>query len=293
MKKLFLVSLVLAVTYSCNYSKSFNKDFTTGMSVVGDGISCNDVTISVGEKAVGKPVFNFGDKLTFTFSGLEGFEVQGGKFFPGLEMTIKDLEGNVVSKLDDLFADLKGGASENSKDVKASLDLLNPIYSGQKFKLEVLIWDKKGKGKLTANLTFEILGNEAVEVSGGEGFSYNEVYLFSENNQAVISNNIITSDDKISLMVDGLTGLEETEGMVFPIVVFTVADSEGNLVFASENMFPNNVETGINAEDFTKGLTLTYNKELHQGLSEVNLHIEIIDQATEKSMVIDTKVTIK
>lgn len=292
MKKIAVLSLLLLAAVSCNFNKSFQKDFSTGFNLVGDGVSCENVEILVSGDAVQKPIFNFGDELSFNFSGLDGFQEEGGKYFVGVKMTVKDAEGNVVYTLDDLFGEANDGVPADKNSITASLTMAKPIFSGQKYKLSIYIWDKKSKGNLKADLAFELIGNDAIEISGEE-YYYDEIYLFSDNNKAVISDNVLAADDKVYLVVDGLSGLSVEEGLVFPIISFTVLDMEGNEIFTTGNMFAEYEESGIKESDLAQQLTLSFDQNLIKGMSEFILKADILDQVTEKSMQIETQITVE
>lgn len=86
------------------------------------------------------------------FEGLTGFKEENGMVFPGLSLTARDNENNVIINYDDLFLDYsESGLSVTDfhSRVSASFilnmsELKNPLHC------ELTIWDKKSDAKITA-----------------------------------------------------------------------------------------------------------------------------------------------
>ncbi len=57
MKPAFLTFVVLLILTGCNFSKSVEKDFISGVLTFGDGLSCDDVYLSVNEETKQKHSF--------------------------------------------------------------------------------------------------------------------------------------------------------------------------------------------------------------------------------------------
>ncbi len=61
--KILLISMFFFFIYSCDFRKSVNKDLITGLTTMGNGLSCEDVSVSkVKEKIVV-------EKLLITYGG--------------------------------------------------------------------------------------------------------------------------------------------------------------------------------------------------------------------------------
>jgi hypothetical protein len=67
------------------------------------------------------------------------------------------------------------------------------------------------------------VNNEKITVKPS-GVSYDEIYLYSQGKNKVISNNEIEFDDNIYVIVEGLKGFREENGIVFPGLELKAAD---------------------------------------------------------------------
>jgi hypothetical protein len=86
------------------------------------------------------------EKLYLIFEGLEGFNLEDGNVFFGMQVKAKDSSGNVLIDENDLFDDKGYDPTELKKmlsaDVVFSGKVSNPINC------EFLVWDKKGENKI-------------------------------------------------------------------------------------------------------------------------------------------------
>lgn len=73
--RLFAISTIVAVT-SCNFNKSINKDFATGLKTTGDGISASSVDITVNNEEASSDKYTYGQTIVTTFNDIDGFTVE-------------------------------------------------------------------------------------------------------------------------------------------------------------------------------------------------------------------------
>ena len=64
---LALLSIAI-ILHSCNFSKSVNTDLLTGLTTVGNGLSCDDVYMSMADGQIQKNTFIFGEEFDGLYS---------------------------------------------------------------------------------------------------------------------------------------------------------------------------------------------------------------------------------
>lgn len=148
--------LLLAVT-GCeyNFSKGVDKDLLSGLQVNNDGLSYEEVYLSVDEEVTNENVFDFGKEVYMNFTGIEYFEEDdNGMVYPGAMMVVADKSGKELMEEDDLFAqyDETGVETSLAKDLFVSLMIGTPLEEGEQYTWYVKIWDKLGGGEIEATM---------------------------------------------------------------------------------------------------------------------------------------------
>ena len=111
------------------------------------------------------------------------------------------------------------------------------------------IWDKIGSGIFTSKFEFKVVENDQI-TQDGSGVTYNEIYLFSENDTKVITDNKAKVNDNIHLIVEGLTGFKEENKLLFPGLSLKVTDAANNSILDYKDLFMDYSETGVSVTDF-------------------------------------------
>jgi hypothetical protein len=77
-------------------------------------------------------------------TGVENFQEENGKVFPGCQLILTDKNGKELLNLPDLFGDLKGGLNKDeSNDLRAKLTTGKPMVKGETYNLKARFFDKK------------------------------------------------------------------------------------------------------------------------------------------------------
>ncbi|MEO6979057.1 MAG: hypothetical protein ABI113_11785, partial [Mucilaginibacter sp.] len=77
--------------------------------------------------------------------GVENYKLNGGKAYPGCELTLKDKSGKVAGSIPDLFADIsKNGLNPTgATTLTAMLTLQHPFVSGETYHITARFFDKE------------------------------------------------------------------------------------------------------------------------------------------------------
>jgi len=234
----------------CKFSTSVKKDLTSGLTSAGDDITCEDVYLTVNNERITRNSFIYGETLYINFDDVKGFTNENGKVFPGLVITVISQAGDTVWKTDDLYSQSKEGFNYSPLNLTADLTVAAPMQSKNEYSLFIDIWDNKGEGLFKTKFDFKVRENELITVETS-GVSYNEAYLFSQGSNRIITDNKIRFDDNIYVIVEGLNGFKEENGMVYPGIGIKIIDAVNNVIVNSEDLFVKYSEAGVAAADLT------------------------------------------
>lgn len=248
---IFLIALLIA---ACNYSRSIKHDFLSGITSTGKNIDCEDIFVTVnGEKKSGNS-FIYGESFKIKFTDVTGFTKIDDYVFPEMIITVVNTSGDTILQSDDLISGHPEGFNYSSLELHGEITAAAPIKSKQEYKAIVKIKDKKGDGTLTAVYPFKVVANDKIKVELTD-LTVDEVYLYSEGAEKVITNNRINFDDNIHIVLEGLKGFKEIDGKVFPGLSIKATDSEGNKILGNDDLFADYAESGIYAPDLARRIS--------------------------------------
>lgn len=285
---LFCSALILSVL-SCKHESKTDAGPGAQIQVVSEGLSYNEVTVSVNDEKSELKVFNYGDKITLNFVNAEGFERVGGKIYPGLSLIVLNKQKDTLLYYEDMYED-KPGIGMDPVTLTADLVAANPILSGEIVTARLDFWDKKGKGKMRVNFQFSTKSNDNLEIKT-KRLSYREIYIFSEKDQRVISDNRYDkADDMLYFIMEGLEGFKEQDGMVFPCLMLEVTDENGETVLKEENIFADYFETGATPEDVGQKIYFGLSRKVLGKGSKLKIHAVLVDKISDASLILDTEI---
>lgn len=291
MKNLFFVFLSILIFYSCDFKKSTHKDFITGLSTAGDGLSCEDVSILSDDNVVRRSTFTFGEVITFKFKDIEGFNEENGTVFPGMSILIRDSENNVVLQNEDVYANNSEGINYSPLVLHAEATLARPIHSGKQYNLLIKIWDKKGDGKLSAEMSFDVKPNDKISVSKNN-CNYDEVYLFSENNDRVITDNSIRFGENVFLIFEGVKEFVEETEKIYPGLSLIIRDYKGEVILSNQDLFGEYEQTGIEASDFRDRVSANFWFNGSEANNPLSLEAKLWDKKSDKFISVRTSLNL-
>ena len=233
--KLLLTSLLLFSLFSCEFKKSAHKDLITGLSTKGNGLSCDQVYLSDGEDKISRNSFTYGEKFHVNFENIEGFKREGTYAFPGMQLLIINQAGDTVMQNNDLYDSYVDGMEFSPLLLHTDITVAKPMHSTNSYTLFVNIWDKKGEGTYKSQMDFDVISNKKIEIENNN-ISYNDIYLFSEENKMVITNNNVKLNEDIYMIFEGLSGFSEEAGQVLIGLSIKAKDSEGTIILNEEDL---------------------------------------------------------
>ncbi|TRX59992.1 hypothetical protein FNH22_08025 [Fulvivirga sp. M361] len=233
--KISLIVLLISTVISCEFNKSVNKDLITGLVTKGDELSCESVYLSDGLDKINRSSFVYGEKIYLNFNDIDGFTKDGDNAFPGLQLLVLGMNRDTVMYNNDLYKNNRDGFDISPLLLQSNITVAKPIHSGNEYTLFVSIWDKKGKGTYKAEMDFDVISNNQIKVENNS-ISYAEIYLFSQERNAVITGNEAKFDENIFMIFEGLEGFSIEDGKAAIGLSIKGKDSEGKVILNEDDL---------------------------------------------------------
>jgi hypothetical protein len=292
MKNTFYVILFSIVIAGCHFSKSVKKDFVSGLTSTGSGLTCEEVYLKVNDERTDRNSFIYGEIVNLVFEDVKGFKQENGKSFPKMQIIVNSLSGDTVFFADNLYSEYTEGMNFSSLQLTGDLTVAAPIKTGGEYLLTVTIKDRKGAGIYLSKLKFSVKGNDKIKIEP-LNVSYNEVYLYSQGKNKVINDGMISFDDNIYILAEGIKGFKEENGLVFPGISFRGSDASGKAIFNYEDMFSDYSTTGIAVSDFNTKISAHFKLTGSEFNNPLHAVIIIWDKKSSARMKISTDMTVK
>lgn len=284
--------IVLTTLASCQFSKSVSTDLITGAHSNGDGISLDKVIIEVNGKDDNRNDYIFGEDVNLVFENVNGLTKIDGKVFPGLSLLILKNEKDTILSSLDLLTNYDVGTDLSQLKLNAKFNIAFPSQKDDKFKVHVNIFDKKGKGTFTYELPFTVKVSNLLTIKNN-GLTYSNIYLWNETLKQPVLNKEISADHLFILILDGIGGMKENNGKVFPIMGLEINDKGGNKLISSPNILNSIEAEGIEAKDLKEQVVakITFNKGFIN--NPCKLIARLSDKNSSKEITIETELVIK
>jgi hypothetical protein len=280
--RLYSLFLVFAV---CNFSRSVKKDFISGVYSAGSNISCKEVYLTVNGIRTQRNSFIYGETFVLNFSDVTGFTKENGNVFPGMIMTVINPSGDTLMQTDDLISGYPTGMNYSPLVLTADLTVAAPIKSGGEYTVIINIRDRKGTGTYKSTFDFKVIKNDKIPVESSK-VTYDEIYIYSQGKDKVITDNKIKFNDNIYIIIEGLKGFRETGGMVFPGLKFKAADSEGNILIGNDDLFTDYDTSGVASADLAQRVSAHFRIPGTQFNNPLHCELTVWDKKSDARVIV-------
>ncbi len=281
-----ILSFLLCI--SCDFRKSVEKDLVTGMLTRGNGLSCEDVSLTVDDETIQSTRFTYGEIFHVNFNNMEGFVSVENHVYPGMSLFVTNQNGDTVLLNRDLYSEYTEGLDLSPLQMITTITVADPIHSNGTYTLEVNIWDKKGDGTFKAELDFTVVPNDQIKVVSNE-LSYKEIYLYSEQRRKVITDQMAHFNENIYILIEGLEGFVEEDGSLSVGLGMKVVEADGNLIIDEEDLLG---EGAYSFEQVHSQLSAHFILTGSQVKNPLDVEIVVWDNNGEGQMNISTQVQI-
>jgi hypothetical protein len=284
MKILISVFIFLTSLSACQFSKSINKDLISGLLTKGDGLSSESVYLTINGNKVEKNNFTYGEEFLVNFNKIEGFKKENGNVFPGMRMIVLSKTGDTVLSSIDLYGDNNEGISLSPLLLTSDVTVAAPMKSKSEYILYVYIWDKKGTGKFSAKLEYKISPNEKI-ITEANKVSFNEIYIYSREREKVLTDNRIRFNETTYIVLEGLSGFKEENGMVFPGLSLKGTDAGGKVIMDFEDLFTDYTQNGLAVTDFNTHVASQFTLSVTELNGPMHLEVTIWDKKSDAKII--------
>ena len=292
MRKVLFFLFASVILTGCKFSRSVEKDLISGLTSAGKDLSCGDVYLKVNDERVSGNKFTYGETIYIYFDDVKGFANENGNVFPGMSVSVTGIAGDTVLSARDLYEGYTEGMNFSPLQLSADLTLADPVRSNADYKLEISIWDKKGTGTFRSELQFNVAENENITAKAKDA-SCSEIYLFSQGNNKVITDNIVSFDDNIYIIIEGLKGFSEENGLVFPGMQLNGTDSRGETILEYDDLFQEYSGSGIAASDFSSRVSAHFRLTGAVFNNPLTCELKIWDKKSNASLTVTTEMIVK
>ena len=256
-KIISILSISTVLACDINVSKSYQKDLSENIEITSKNLSSEKIYTVVDDKKADLTKIIYGQNLEIRFENIEGLKKISGKTFPGLKILIKDKKGNISFQLDDLYKDFENGFESSPLNLKAEITFATPMKSNHKYDVELTLWDKNSDGKINVKFEVGVIGNEKIKTID-KGISTSEIYLFSEKEKVVITNNKIKEHDTYFIILEKNSGFVLENELFFPGLKLEITDSDNNVLIKNEDLFNNVTESGILFKNYDEQMVIDF-----------------------------------
>lgn len=295
MKKITLICIVfVSLSFcACEFSISTKKEIKTNYISKPNGIKCQNIDIErQAEVVTDNNTFFYGEKVYLIFNDIKGLKKEGEKVFPGLSMFIVKNEKDTVFSKTDLLSNLNSGTELSPLQLKASFSSVLPYKNNEQYKIHINIWDKKGESTFTYELPFIVEESDVLDITSNE-ITYSSIYLWNESSKKVVLNNEVNRNEKLMLILEGLEGLEQKNGNIFPILSVDLKDAKGKSIIYSDNLFKEYENEGVNAENFKEQIYTAITLDKGRMRNPYKLKVAIKDKNSLKRIVVTSELNFK
>jgi len=209
-----------------------------------EGLSSKNVHLTVdGNPSIGAD-FQFAQDFYLVLGKVEGFKIKNGNAFPGMRVLVISESGDTVMLRKDLYQLDTDGINYDSLDLKAGISITSEYSSGNSYTIIVDVWDKKGSGRLTSQMNFNVVRNEHFDISV-TNVEYREVIIASPDDGNVLLDNKIRLGEQLLIVFEGITGFKEIDGLIFADLNLKATDATGKIILDRAEIFAEHAETGF------------------------------------------------
>lgn len=291
MKILFFLLVIVFAFSGCEFNKSVRTDLITGLTIKGDGLSSENVFLSVNDEKVSRTTFVYGEEFFVNFSNMDGFKKVDGKVFPGIKFDVINKKGDTVMHTDDLYKKYDvDGISISPLMLTTNLTIGRPVTSNDDYSMHIKIWDKKGTGTITAKMAFNVGSNKKIVLENNK-VTYKEIYIYSEEAKKIVIDKI-SSKETIDFIFEGVSGFKESDGKVFAGMSLKATDKNRKIILDETDLFAEYTESGLSETDFKDRIYATFNLSKIEVISPLRVEVLLWDKKSDAKIKASTELKV-
>ncbi|MBT8273921.1 MAG: hypothetical protein KJO77_08945 [Bacteroidia bacterium] len=290
MKNNYLSGLIcFLLFFSCEFDKSVKKDLVTGLKGSGNGLSCDAIYLTSNDTKLNTSSFIYGEVFKVNFENISGFNKEENFAFPGMKFLITSEAGDTLMHNTDLYENNAKGFDLSPLLLLTEITTGAPLNSGGNYNLQVQIWDKKGEGTYSSELDFEVIPNPKIAIESDE-ISYEEIYLYSDLRKTVLPNNSAKYGEEIYLLLEGLDGFKDDNGLSYIGVRMKATDANNNIIINEADLIG---DSPINSSDLQSQLAPNFIFQETDIKSPIACEVYVWDKRGEHTIEVNFSLTLE
>lgn len=279
MKYLRYIIIFFASTLITSCDKPIKKEGIENLKIKNSILNCDEIFF-IDKKSKIKNQFYYGEKLKIKFKNFKGFKEKDGLIYPGLQLVVIDKNKDTLLFNEDLYKDEIDGFDPNSLDLSPQITLANPIKSNAKYKVHVNFWDKIGDGNFDVETKITLVPNKEIKIKNNS-YTYNEIYLYSEQRNEVILDKKVLLDENIYFIIEGLKGFTIKGDEISLGASVIVTDSNGGTIFENKDILKDNKYTISEIEQRFSSYIIFHEKR--KGPVKIRYKFKVWDKNNEEN----------
>ncbi|MEN8928087.1 MAG: hypothetical protein ABF242_09580 [Flavobacteriales bacterium] len=273
--------LIPIFIFSCEFNIPKKKDFLPETDYIEAGLAADNVWMIVNGEKENRNEIVFGERVEVIFNAVSGFQREEGIAYPGLKMVIVSAsESDTLFFSENVLADQMQGLEDDPLKLEAFFVNILPVGN---YKAYIKAFDIRSSAYLTYDMPFEVIKNDRISVVEF-GLKRKNVYLWDETKGEIIADNIVTVDNKTSLVLEGLEGFKDFDSIVFPKFSVKLTDNKDNIIINEENILSQYEETGASIVAVTQQVSTFLNFERGELNNPYKLEATILDSKSGKKI---------
>ncbi|MDB4292352.1 hypothetical protein N9954_03035 [Maribacter sp.] len=281
-----ILAIAIVLVTACNFNVSMSKDFMTGITTSGNGISVDEVYLSDGTSGLKRRTFTYGEKIFTNFSDISGFTIEDGLYYPVMNVLVISKEGDTIMNYPDLYGGKAIDASENT--LNGHVILADPIKSNEEYTILYSLIDGKGDGSFTSKMDFKVAPDQSIKVAKS-GFDFAEVYIMNNDEGTVITDNTIDFNQNIYLNFQGLTGYTVDGNTAEVGLSVKLTDDSGNVLIEEADIFKGQK---VAIQNLKQGIASTIILSPGSVDNPLKWEVDIWDKNSDAKLSAQTQITI-
>lgn len=209
-----------------------------------------------------------------------------------MNLVVVNPSGDTMMQTNDLMSKYADGMNYSPLLLTADLTIAAPIKSKTEYTAFVNIWDRKGEGTFRSKFDFKVRENDKISIESSK-VTYNEVYLYSQGNEKVITDNKIKLNEDTYIIIEGLKGFNEANGMVFPGLTIKASDYAKNIILESEDLFIDYGKSGIAAIDLANRVSAHFSVPGTQFNNPLHCELTVWDKKSDAKIKVITDLVLE
>lgn len=237
MKRLSIIFTFFLIVSMVCYAQS-----PLGKKVEKGGLSCREITHAVDDEESNTNSVKLHDTVKIKFEDIEGFVVRDDRIYPGISIELLSPEGQRVLYTENAMENFSESGMNKifAKGITATIGTGEPMTEGKTYKVNLRLFDAKGKGEIEYTTDIVITGvNKQEPITSGDIVSSGltiERALLAQNNQEIV-NDSYKVGDTVQFFLMNVEGLEQgSDGLYHFDMDVSVKDSSGNVVFEQKEL---------------------------------------------------------